>query len=93
MLMLSDRFRWVYCQPDNLRRLWHDESTGMFSPDAFKIVYVALMKALILQEMVGNLNSHQGPFCTKVGELTCNSQMTSSLMRFIFSMVSIVLSS
>ena len=67
---------------------WHDESIGMFSLDAFKIVYVAPMKALVLQEMVGNFNLLQGPICTKVGELTGDSQMTSLLMRSIFSMMS-----
>ena len=67
---------------------WHDESIGMFSLDAFKIVYVAPMKALVLQEMVGNFNLLQGPICTKVGELTGDLQMTSSLMRSIFSMMS-----
>lgn len=54
---------------------WRDESTGAFSLDAFKIVYVAPMKALV-QEMVGNFNSRLGPFGIKVGELTGDSQMT-----------------
>ena len=35
---------------------WCDESTGTFNLDAFKIVYVAPMEALV-QEMVGNFNS------------------------------------
>ncbi|KAI9460719.1 Sec63-domain-containing protein [Russula earlei] len=54
---------------------WRDESTGAFDLDAFKIVYVAPMKALV-QEMVGNFNSRLGPFGIKVGELTGDSQMT-----------------
>ena len=54
---------------------WRDESTGTFDLDAFKIVYVAPMKALV-QEMVGNFNSRLGPFGVKVGELTGDSQMT-----------------
>ncbi|KAF8491330.1 Sec63-domain-containing protein [Russula emetica] len=54
---------------------WRDESTGAFNLDAFKIVYVAPMKALV-QEMVGNFNSRLGPFGIKVGELTGDSQMT-----------------
>ncbi|KAI0280130.1 Sec63-domain-containing protein [Russula aff. rugulosa BPL654] len=54
---------------------WRDESTGAINLDAFKIVYVAPMKALV-QEMVGNFNSRLGPFGIKVGELTGDSQMT-----------------
>ncbi|KAH9979649.1 putative RNA helicase [Russula compacta] len=54
---------------------WRDESSGEFNLDAFKIVYVAPMKALV-QEMVGNFNSRLGPFGIKVGELTGDSQMT-----------------
>ncbi|KAH9965547.1 putative RNA helicase [Lactifluus volemus] len=54
---------------------WRDESTGTFDLDAFKIVYVAPMKALV-QEMVGNFSSRLGPFGIKVGELTGDSQMT-----------------
>lgn len=53
---------------------WRDESTGAFNLDAFKIVYVAPMKALV-QEMVGNFNSRLNPFGIKVGELTGDSQM------------------
>ena len=59
----------------NELRKWCDESTSTFSLDAFKIVYVALMKALV-QEMVGNFNSCLRPFGIKVGELTDDSQMT-----------------
>ncbi|KAH9976666.1 hypothetical protein BGW80DRAFT_1111262, partial [Lactifluus volemus] len=54
---------------------WRDESTGTFDLDAFKIIYVAPMKALV-QEMVGNFSLRLGPFGIKVGELTGNSQMT-----------------
>ncbi|THH20310.1 hypothetical protein EW146_g1011 [Bondarzewia mesenterica] len=54
---------------------YRDEATGLFDLDAFKIVYVAPMKALV-QEMVGNFNSRLNPFGIKVGELTGDSQMT-----------------
>lgn len=54
---------------------YRDEATGAFDLDAFKIVYVAPMKALV-QEMVGNFNSRLNPFGIKVGELTGDSQMT-----------------
>ncbi|KAI0312602.1 hypothetical protein OF83DRAFT_1019672, partial [Amylostereum chailletii] len=47
---------------------YRDEATGTFDLDAFKIVYVAPMKALV-QEMVGNFNSRLNPFGIKVGEL------------------------
>ncbi|GJE96304.1 Sec63-domain-containing protein [Phanerochaete sordida] len=54
---------------------YRDEATGEFDLDAFKIVYVAPMKALV-QEMVGNFSSRLGVFGIKVGELTGDSQMT-----------------
>ncbi|KAH9019606.1 Sec63-domain-containing protein [Lactarius deliciosus] len=54
---------------------WRDEVTGTFNLDAFKIVYVAPMKALV-QEMVGNFTARLSPFGIKVGELTGDSQMT-----------------
>ncbi|KAI9444012.1 Sec63-domain-containing protein [Lactarius indigo] len=54
---------------------WRDEATGSFNLDAFKIVYVAPMKALV-QEMVGNFTARLSPFGIKVGELTGDSQMT-----------------
>ncbi|KAI9462917.1 Sec63-domain-containing protein [Lactarius psammicola] len=54
---------------------WRDEATGSFNLDAFKIVYVAPMKALV-QEMVGNFTSRLSPYGIKVGELTGDSQMT-----------------
>ncbi|EDQ98075.1 uncharacterized protein LACBIDRAFT_150719, partial [Laccaria bicolor S238N-H82] len=52
-----------------------DEETGTFDLDAFKIVYVAPMKALV-QEMVGNFTARLKVFGIKVGELTGDSQMT-----------------
>ena len=54
---------------------YRDEETGSFDLDAFKIVYVAPMKALV-QEMVGNFSSRLGVYGVKVGELTGDSQMT-----------------
>ena len=54
---------------------WRDESISTFSLDAFKIVYVAPMKALV-QEMARNFNSRLRPFSIKVGELTGDSKMT-----------------
>ncbi|KAH8980309.1 putative RNA helicase [Lactarius akahatsu] len=54
---------------------WRDEASGTFNLDAFKIVYVAPMKALV-QEMVGNFTARLSPFGIKVGELTGDSQMT-----------------
>jgi len=52
-----------------------NEETGTFDLDAFKIVYVAPMKALV-QEMVGNFTARLKVFGIKVGELTGDSQMT-----------------
>nr|VWO96385.1 Pre-mRNA-splicing ATP-dependent RNA helicase PRP28 (EC [Ganoderma boninense] len=52
-----------------------DIDSGTFDLDAFKIVYIAPMKALV-QEMVGNFSSRLGVFGIKVGELTGDSQMT-----------------
>ncbi|KAF7323081.1 hypothetical protein HMN09_00088200 [Mycena chlorophos] len=52
-----------------------DEATGKFDLDAFKIVYIAPMKALV-QEMVGNFSSRLKVFGITVGELTGDSQMT-----------------
>lgn len=43
--------------------------------DAFKIVYIAPMKALV-QEMVGNFSTRLKPYDIKVGELTGDAQMT-----------------
>ena len=52
-----------------------DIDSGTFDLDAFKIVYIAPMKALV-QEMVGNFSARLGVFGIKVGELTGDSQMT-----------------
>ncbi|KAG6914415.1 hypothetical protein DXG01_000484, partial [Tephrocybe rancida] len=52
-----------------------DEEAGTFDLDAFKIVYIAPMKALV-QEMVGNFTERLKVFGIKVGELTGDSQMT-----------------
>ncbi|KAJ6502434.1 putative RNA helicase [Mycena sanguinolenta] len=54
---------------------YRDEETGTFDLAAFKIVYVAPMKALV-QEMVGNFSTRLKVFGIKVGELTGDSQMT-----------------
>ncbi|KAG6332314.1 hypothetical protein ID866_6773, partial [Astraeus odoratus] len=54
---------------------YRDEESGEFALDAFKIVYIAPMKALV-QEMVGNFSSRLSAFGIKVGELTGDSQMT-----------------
>jgi pre-mRNA-splicing helicase BRR2 len=52
-----------------------DETTGVFDFTAFKIVYVAPMKALV-QEMVGNFSSRLGVFGITVNELTGDRQLT-----------------
>ncbi|KAH9477321.1 U5 small nuclear ribonucleoprotein 200 kDa helicase [Psilocybe cubensis] len=52
-----------------------NEQTGEFDLDAFKMVYIAPMKALV-QEMVGNFTARLKVFGIKVGELTGDSQMT-----------------
>jgi pre-mRNA-splicing helicase BRR2 len=54
---------------------YHDKDTGTFYLTAFKIVYIAPMKALV-QEMVGNFSSRLKVFGIKVGDLTGNSRMT-----------------
>ncbi|CCL98051.1 uncharacterized protein FIBRA_00045 [Fibroporia radiculosa] len=54
---------------------YRNEETGTFDLDAFKIIYVAPMKALV-QEMVGNFSSRLGVYGVKVGELTGDAQMT-----------------
>ncbi|KAK0192909.1 putative RNA helicase [Armillaria mellea] len=54
---------------------YRDEATGTFDLDAFKIIYVAPMKALV-QEMVGNFTTRLKVYGIKVGELTGDSQMT-----------------
>ncbi|KDQ16775.1 hypothetical protein BOTBODRAFT_106485 [Botryobasidium botryosum FD-172 SS1] len=52
-----------------------DETTGAFDLDAFKVVYVAPMKALV-QEMVGSFGARLKPFGIQVGELTGDNQLT-----------------
>ncbi|CAG8517169.1 20044_t:CDS:2, partial [Racocetra fulgida] len=52
-----------------------DKETGIIDTDAFKIVYIAPMKALV-QEMVGNFSSRLQPFGIKVSELTGDRQLT-----------------
>ncbi|CAG8581624.1 7898_t:CDS:2 [Paraglomus occultum] len=52
-----------------------DEDTGVIDLDAFKIVYVAPMKALV-QEMVGNFSVRLQPYGIKVAELTGDRQLT-----------------
>ena len=52
-----------------------NEETGEFDLDAFKIIYIAPMKALV-QEMVGNFSKRLKIFNVKVGELTGDAQMT-----------------
>ncbi|KAF8878975.1 hypothetical protein CPB84DRAFT_1643335, partial [Gymnopilus junonius] len=54
---------------------YHNEETGEFDLDAFKIVYIMPMKALI-QEMVGNFLTWLKVFSVKVRELTGDAQMT-----------------
>ncbi|GAA5995998.1 hypothetical protein JCM5350_007013 [Sporobolomyces pararoseus] len=52
-----------------------DEATGEFDFSAFKIVYVAPMKALV-QEMVGNFTKRLEPYGVVVNELTGDRQLT-----------------
>ncbi|GAA5834693.1 hypothetical protein JCM9279_007084 [Rhodotorula babjevae] len=52
-----------------------DERTGEFDFSAFKIVYIAPMKALV-QEMVGNFRSRLAPYGVTVNELTGDRQLT-----------------
>ncbi|TIB36491.1 hypothetical protein E3P84_00909 [Wallemia ichthyophaga] len=54
---------------------YRDEETGAIDLDAFKIVYVAPMKALV-QEQVGSFSKRLEPFGVKVNELTGDSQLT-----------------
>ncbi|EAU82983.1 DNA polymerase theta/eta [Coprinopsis cinerea okayama7 len=53
----------------------HRRDDGSFDLDAFKIVYIAPMKALVA-EMVGNFSSRLKQFGINVDELTGDSQMT-----------------
>lgn len=48
---------------------------GSFDLSAFKIVYVAPMKALV-QEVVGNFTARLEPYNIKVSELTGDRQLT-----------------
>jgi pre-mRNA-splicing helicase BRR2 len=60
-----------------LREISHhrDPDTGTIDLTAFKIVYVAPMKALV-QEMVGNFGNRLAPFGIQVAELTGDRQLT-----------------
>ncbi|GJN87131.1 hypothetical protein Rhopal_000076-T1 [Rhodotorula paludigena] len=52
-----------------------NEATGEFDFSAFKIVYIAPMKALV-QEMVGNFSKRLEPYNVVVNELTGDRQLT-----------------
>ncbi len=52
-----------------------DPSTGAVDLDAFKIVYIAPLKALV-QEQVGNFGKRLEPYGIKVSELTGDRQLT-----------------
>ena len=52
-----------------------DEETGTIALDAFKIVYIAPMKALVA-EMVGNFSSRLSSYGITVAELTGDKQLT-----------------
>ncbi|KAK0556085.1 Pre-mRNA-splicing helicase BRR2 [Tilletia horrida] len=54
---------------------WRDEATGTFDLTAFKIVYVAPMKALVA-EQAGNFRRRLDAFGITVNELTGDSQLT-----------------
>ncbi|ORX75112.1 hypothetical protein K493DRAFT_309247, partial [Basidiobolus meristosporus CBS 931.73] len=54
---------------------FRDEATGIIDIDAFKIIYIAPMKALV-QEMVLNFSKRLEPFGVKVAELTGDRQLT-----------------
>ncbi|GAA96884.1 uncharacterized protein L969DRAFT_17737 [Mixia osmundae IAM 14324] len=54
---------------------FRDESTGEIDYNAFKIVYIAPMKALV-QEMVGSFGKRLEPFGIQVSELTGDRQLT-----------------
>ena len=53
----------------------YDSDTQTFDLSSFKIVYIALMKALV-QEMVGKFTNHLKHYNMIVGEVTSDSQMT-----------------
>lgn len=52
-----------------------DPKTGEIDLDAFKIVYIAPLKALV-QEQVGNFGKRLAPYGVKVSELTGDRQLT-----------------
>ncbi|GAN05971.1 pre-mRNA splicing factor [Mucor ambiguus] len=52
-----------------------DPETGLIDLDAFKIVYIAPMKALVA-EMVGNFSQRLKPYNISVAELTGDRQLT-----------------
>ncbi|KAG1103085.1 hypothetical protein G6F42_017270 [Rhizopus arrhizus] len=52
-----------------------DPETGLIDLDAFKIVYIAPMKALVA-EMVGNFSQRLKPYGISVAELTGDRQLT-----------------
>ncbi|TPX60239.1 hypothetical protein PhCBS80983_g01906 [Powellomyces hirtus] len=54
---------------------YRDEQTGEIALDAFKIIYIAPMKALVA-EMVGNFSGRLEKFGVKVAELTGDRQLT-----------------
>ena len=54
---------------------WRDEATGEIDLNAFKIVYVAPMKALV-SEQAGNFRDRLQSFGITVNELTGDSQLT-----------------
>lgn len=54
---------------------WRDEKSGKFDLDAFKIVYVAPMKALVA-EQASNFRDRLAVFDVVVNELTGDSQLT-----------------
>ncbi|KND04164.1 ATP-dependent RNA helicase BRR2 [Spizellomyces punctatus DAOM BR117] len=54
---------------------YRNEATGQIALDAFKIIYIAPMKALVA-EMVGNFSSRLNKFGITVAELTGDRQLT-----------------
>lgn len=52
-----------------------NQETGMLDLDAFKIVYIAPLKALV-QEQVGNFGKRLEPYGIRVSELTGDRQLT-----------------
>jgi pre-mRNA-splicing helicase BRR2 len=54
---------------------YRNDDTGLIDRDAFKIIYVAPMKALV-QEQVQQFSARLSPLGIKVAELTGDSQMT-----------------